>query len=144
MKLENGTYQTKAGSTVEISGEHGGISHVSFDWVEEPNACIDCRVDPYPHHWGKDEDGNDEWRLYWECDRCGGGSSRLERVPQVVHEGQMRIGDLTIRVHHLDDGRRIIPTEDFEAFLAWLENGPGISPEDARMLGMLLRQTGEG
>ena len=39
----------KAGSTVELSGEHGGISRVSLDWVEEPNACIECRVDAYPH-----------------------------------------------------------------------------------------------
>ena len=33
-----------------ISGKYGGISEVTFDWLEE-NACIDCQPDPY------DEDG---------------------------------------------------------------------------------------
>jgi hypothetical protein len=53
-----------------------------------------------------------------------GGLSRLERVPQVTHEGELQISGLTIRVYHLDNGQRIIPTEDFEAFLEWLEAGP--------------------
>src|ERR1700727_3179313 len=108
MSIANGTNKKKAGSTVEISGAHGGISNVSFDWVEEPSACIDCRVDSYPHHWGRDDEGSEEWRLYWECDHCSGGSARLARVPQVTHEGKIEIGGLTIRVCHLDDGQRII------------------------------------
>jgi len=37
-----GTYQTKGGSTVTISGKHGGIVEVEFDWVEEDGACVDC------------------------------------------------------------------------------------------------------
>lgn len=141
MGIANGTYKTKAGSTVEISGTHGGMSNVSFDWVEEPSVCMDCRVDPYPHHWGKDEDGTDEWRLYWECECCNGGSARLERIPQVTHEGEITIAGLTIRVSHLDNGQRIIPEEDFHAFLRWLEGGPEITPEDARQLGQVLQTT---
>lgn len=82
MRLANGTYRTKAGSTVELSGDYGGISHVSFNWFEEQNACIECHVDPYPHHWGKDENGLEEWRLYWECDECDGGAAVIERVEE--------------------------------------------------------------
>ena len=71
MKLPNGHYRTKAGSFVEISGKHGGISAVEFDWFEEPNACIDCTVDPYP-----DRDC-DRWILTWECEECGGGCAEI-------------------------------------------------------------------
>ncbi len=69
--LPIGKYRTKAGSTMTISGKHGGISDVSFDWVEEDNACVDCQPDPY------DEDGY----LTWNCDHCDGGSAKLERIP---------------------------------------------------------------
>jgi len=67
VKLPNGAYRTAAGSTLKISGKHGGIGEVSFDWSEEPNACSDCRPSPYP----------DEDRLTWQCDYCGGGSAKL-------------------------------------------------------------------
>lgn len=77
MILPTGRYRTEAGSTVKLSGLGGGISRVSFDWLEEPDACCDCSVDPYPEYWG---DG--EWRLYWECDHCDGGSAPLHPDPQ--------------------------------------------------------------
>jgi hypothetical protein len=68
--LPVGKYTTAHGSTLEISGKHGGIGTISFDWVEEPGACPDCRPNPYP----------DEDRLTWSCDECGGGSALLTPV----------------------------------------------------------------
>lgn len=68
-KLPNGAYVTEHGSEVRISGEHSGKVVCWFDWVEEPNACIECRVDPYP---------DDEGFLTWECDHCGGGRAELK------------------------------------------------------------------
>ena len=66
--LKSGSYHTKAGSTMQISGKHSGISEVDFDWVEE-DACVDCEVQAY------DRDGY----LIWSCDYCGGGSALLIR-----------------------------------------------------------------
>jgi len=66
MTLPNGHYRTAAGSEMWISGEHGGISEVSFDWLEE-GACLDCRVSAY------DIDG----MLIWECEECEGGRAEL-------------------------------------------------------------------
>ena len=67
--MENGKYVTEHGSTIEISGKHGGRSVADFDWFEEPDACCDCKVEPYP------EDGY----LIWHCDECGGGSAKLTK-----------------------------------------------------------------
>ena len=56
---------------MEISGLHGGRSRVEFDWVEEPDACCDCRVQPY------EVDG----QMVWDCDYCGGGRADLMPAP---------------------------------------------------------------
>lgn len=69
MRLANGTYKTAAGSTMTISGQHGGISRVDFDWLEE-GACPDCCPNGYEV----------EGYLTWSCDVCGGGSARLEPI----------------------------------------------------------------
>lgn len=66
----NGTYETKAGSIVKISGKYSGIAEVEFDWLEE-NACIDCEPNPYP------EDQGDSLILTWSCDYCSGGHAVL-------------------------------------------------------------------
>jgi hypothetical protein len=70
--LTNGHYHTRAGSTVTVSGPHSGIFEVAFDWLEEPNACFDCRVNPVPV---------DGW-LTWHCDRCGSGSAELIEIAE--------------------------------------------------------------
>lgn len=70
--MKNGKYKTAAGSTVELSGRNGGISLVNFDWLEEPNACIDCQADPYPEDFG-----TGELYLTWSCSNCEGGSALL-------------------------------------------------------------------
>lgn len=70
--LQNGKYRTQAGSTVEISGEHSGISRVEFDWFEEDNACSECEVQLYPEFLR-----NGVYVLTWTCSLCGGGSAVL-------------------------------------------------------------------
>ena len=77
MKLPNGTYRTKAGSTVEISGKYGGVAKVTFDWFEEDNACPDCDVYPYPQ-W----QGGERWDLTWACEVCDGGFAEIEPVKE--------------------------------------------------------------
>lgn len=69
MALVNGYYRTAAGSTMEIGGEHGGISRVEFDWLEE-GGCPECQVNPY----------EDDGYLTWSCDCCGGGRAILNQI----------------------------------------------------------------
>ena len=66
MRLPKGKYITNNGSTMTITGKHGGISEVNFNWLDE-GACIDCEPEPY------DEDGH----LTWHCVICGGGRAKL-------------------------------------------------------------------
>lgn len=68
--LKNGKYKTLAGSTMTITGRHGGISTVNFDWLEEPGACCDCEPDPY----------DDNGFLTWHCEYCGNGRSKLKEI----------------------------------------------------------------
>ena len=70
MMMNNGEYKTAAGSTMSISGEHGGRSVVEFDWWDE-GACPNCEPEPYA-----DDDGF----LVWNCDDCGGGRAELFAV----------------------------------------------------------------
>lgn len=67
--LANGHYKTAAGSEMWISGEHGGISRVVFNWCDEA-ACCDCVPEAY------EVDG----RLIWHCGECGGGSAEWEEA----------------------------------------------------------------
>lgn len=43
-----------------------------------------------------------------------------EKIPQVIAESEIEIGDLKIRVMVLDNGQRVVPEEDFEKFNVWL------------------------
>ena len=70
--LPQGKYITAAGSTMMVSGVHGGVSKVSFDWVEEQNACCDCVPEPY------DDDGY----LVWHCEACNGGKAKLNPIDE--------------------------------------------------------------
>lgn len=74
MGLPNGKYETEKGSMLEISGKYGCIARVNFDWLEE-DGCIDCQCEPYPEEF----DDND-WRIVWNCEYCGGGNARLHFV----------------------------------------------------------------
>ena len=52
--------------------------------------------------------------------------SEKERIPKVIKEGKIDIQGMKIRVYVLDDGRRVIPTEDYNKILNYL----GISKEE--------------
>ena len=73
--MKTGKYITEHGSVVEISGKHGGISNINFDWFEEPGACCDCQVEPYPKLLK-----NGIYELVWHCDYCEGGSAVLIKI----------------------------------------------------------------
>ncbi len=64
--LPNGVYHTAAGSTIRVSGKHGGIVEVSFDWLEE-GGCFDCVAEAYPS-----EDGE----LVWHCEQHDSGRAK--------------------------------------------------------------------
>ena len=70
MKLEDGTYKTKAGSTVTVMG---GRSFVQFDWFEE-GACFDSEAGPDMRRDGL------RVFLHWWCEECGGGCAELTKV----------------------------------------------------------------
>lgn len=67
--LKPGVYKTKRGSTMTISGRSGGVNQVYFDWVEEPNSCVECRPEEY----------DDNGYLVWGCNYCGGGKAKLTK-----------------------------------------------------------------
>lgn len=66
-------YRTAAGSFVEISGQHRGISEITFDWCEE-GAC--CEAHPVA-----DVSDRRDPLLTWSCDCCEAGSAALVEVP---------------------------------------------------------------
>ncbi len=67
--MKNGTYKTKAGSIVEVSGKYNGIFTIDWDWVEEA-ACDSCTPDVDPLNE----------MLVWYCDYCDGGKTDLLEV----------------------------------------------------------------
>lgn len=52
------------------------------------------------------------------------------KMPKVVSEGKIKIGDFEIRVCVLDDGKRIIPQEDFKKALDFL----GLTEDDVEKM----------
>ena len=64
--------------------------------------------------------------------------TEAEEIPTVTHEGKLTIGNLTIRVFHLSNGQRVIPQEDFEAFMTALEGDMELSGDDAEAISRLL------
>lgn len=67
-----GKYITEKGSTLHVRGEYAGVFSICFDWLEE-GGCIDCRCQSYPENFG-----DDDWRLVWYCEHCGGGNAKLK------------------------------------------------------------------
>jgi hypothetical protein len=45
-------------------------------------------------------------------------AARPEGIPVAIHESEMEIMGVKVRVHVLDDGRRVINAEDFAAVIA--------------------------
>ena len=64
----NGTYRTKAGSKVTVSGVHSGRFDIEFEWLEEQSACFDCQP------------AVEDDLLVWSCDGHEGSSAELMPV----------------------------------------------------------------
>lgn len=60
-------------------------------------------------------------------------------VAKAVSESSVQIGQLTMRVYHLDDGRRIIHGDDVAAFFKAMGDGE-LSPDDLTQVAALLKQ----
>jgi len=69
MDIENGIYRTAAGSTIRVSGKHGGEISIDFEWLDE-GGCIECA--PYFEP--------SELLFVWSCEWCGGGSADVECI----------------------------------------------------------------
>jgi hypothetical protein len=53
-----------------------------------------------------------------------------DHVPVAVWSGELTLAGVTLRVHVLDDGMRIIDAGDFDALWAALEAGAQIDEDD--------------
>jgi hypothetical protein len=73
-------FKTAHGSIVKLSGKHRGKSVVDFDWFEEPEACIECCVAPYP------EDIDGKLFLTWCCEECDGGQAELIPINETEYD----------------------------------------------------------
>lgn len=62
-----------------------------------------------------------------------------ERIPEVVAEGVVQLGDLEFKVYTLDNGQRVIEEDSFDKCLALL----GISRAQAAQLLEINRSRGE-
>ncbi len=58
-------------------------------------------------------------------------------TPKAVREAAIQLGSLTMRVYHLDDGRRIIHADDVAAFFAG--DAGDVSHEDLTAFATALR-----
>jgi len=70
--LEDGVYETEAGSTVVILG--GQPKSGRFNWFDEENACFECEADSTP------VPDIDRLLLTWGCNYCEGGCAELKMV----------------------------------------------------------------
>jgi hypothetical protein len=73
VKLENGTYKTEAGAVLTVSGKHGGVFSLDWDWIDEETACDNCEPEPIPEWDGEN------WFINWYCEACDGGCAVLRR-----------------------------------------------------------------
>jgi hypothetical protein len=85
--LKPGHYVTAAGSTVHIFGKTGQAFEIGFEWIEEKNACCDCRP------------SINEDELIWDCNYHGSGSAKLfprfvEGAPHIVDEVEKIMADV--------------------------------------------------
>ena len=55
-----------------------------------------------------------------------------ERIPTAVKSGELKIGDVVLKTHVLNDGQRIIEEESMIAFFEYLASGGSLTGEDAK------------
>lgn len=62
-------------------------------------------------------------------------------IPTVVSTAEVRLGSVTLRVHHLSNNHRVIDAESVAAFIAALEDGSLLvtETEAAEMVAALLK-----
>jgi len=46
-----------------------------------------------------------------------------EKLPKAVYSGEMKLGSLTLKVHVLDNGQRIIEEQSMVDFMEWIGRG---------------------
>lgn len=51
-----------------------------------------------------------------------------EELTREVYSGLLEIGPLTLTVHHLDNGQRLISAESMERFLHFMQTGEALPP----------------
>lgn len=54
-------------------------------------------------------------------------------LPKSIGEAELKIGNVTLRFHVLDNGQRIIEAESFHAFMAAMEDGSVVLSEEDSM-----------
>lgn len=65
-----------------------------------------------------------------------------ENIPTAIRTGKLELSGVTLRVHVLDDGRRVINADDMNAlFLAW-EQGSVPSEDEAQALARFIHELG--
>ena len=62
-----------------------------------------------------------------------------EEIPKATHEGEVKVGNITLRVFHLNDGTRVIEQNSFNDFLEWLGAGGELTEEKALEIAKLLK-----
>lgn len=55
----------------------------------------------------------------------------MDKIPKAIESGELKIGDVVIKTHVLDDGTRIIEADSLEAFFDYLARGGTLSRADA-------------
>ena len=48
---------------------------------------------------------------------------RDENLPKATHEAKMKIGNITLKVYHLDDGQRVIDEGDYHRLVSAIMDG---------------------
>ncbi len=57
-----------------------------------------------------------------------------DKIPYAVKSGELKIGDVILKTHVLDDGRRIIEEDSMIAFFEYLASGGSLVDGDAERI----------
>ncbi|MEI7578566.1 MAG: hypothetical protein WCJ58_00845 [bacterium] len=59
-----------------------------------------------------------------------------EKLPKVINSGEIKLGDIVLKVHNLDDGRRIIEEESIEKFFEYLTIANAKEPSEEELINL--------
>lgn len=51
-------------------------------------------------------------------------------IPEAASESRIEVGGITLRIYHLEDGRRIIHADDFDELAAAIQSGEFVPTAD--------------